>query len=330
MMIACSILMGKSLQPVELAIGTWKQLLSARTSYTRLDELLKEAPPRGVGMPLPAPAGNMTVEGVIAVPPGGQHAVVRGLSMAMNAGDVVGVIGPSASGKSTLARLLVGVWPAQAGKVRLDGADIFQWNKDELGPWIGYLPQDIELFEGTIAENIARFGKIDSEQVISAAQRAGVHDMILRFPQGYDTRLGLDGGMLSGGQKQRIGLARALYGDPSLIVLDEPNSNLDDVGENALVRAVMDLKARGKTVVLITHRTSIINAVDKLLVMREGEMVVYGPRDQVLAHLMQQQQQAQQAAQQAAQARQAPPAPVQPAQPQVAQNPAAPAEDAAE
>ena len=330
MMIACSILMGKALQPVELAIGTWKQLLSARTSYARLDDLLKEAPPRGAGMPLPPPAGNMTVEGVIAVPPGGQHAVVRGLTFAMSAGDVVGVIGPSASGKSTLARLLVGVWPTQAGKVRLDGADIFQWNKDQLGPWIGYLPQDIELFEGTIAENIARFGKVDSDQVISAAQRAGVHDMILRFPQGYDTRLGLDGGMLSGGQKQRIGLARALYGDPSLIVLDEPNSNLDDVGENALVRAVMDLKARGKTVVLITHRTSIINAVDKLLVMREGEMVVYGPRDQVLAHLMQQQQQAQQAAQQAAQARQAPPAPVQPAQPQVAQNPAAPAEDAAE
>ena len=298
-MIACSILMGKALQPVELAIGTWKQLLNVRTAYARLDELLTSHPARGAGMPLPPPKGQMTLEGVIAVPPGGQHPVLRGLSFSMNPGEVVGVIGPSASGKSTLARLLVGVWPAQAGKVRLDGADIFQWNKDDLGPWMGYLPQDIELFEGTVSENIARFGKVDSNQVIDAAIRAGVHDMILRFPQGYDTRLGADGGMLSGGQKQRIGLARAIYGNPSFIVLDEPNSNLDDVGEAALVRTVLDLKARGKTVVLITHRTSIINAVDKLLVLREGELAAYGPRDQVLAHLMQQQQQAQQQAQQA-------------------------------
>lgn len=335
MMIACSILMGKALQPVELAIGTWKQLLGVRTAYTRLDEMLKECPPRGAGMSLPAPAGQISVEGVIAVPPGGQHAVLRGLTFAVQPGDVVGVIGPSASGKSTLARLLVGVWPTQAGKVRLDGADIFQWNKDELGPWIGYLPQDIELFEGTIAENIARFGKIDSEQVIHAAQRAGVHDMILRFPQGYDTRLGLDGGMLSGGQKQRIGLARAIYGNPSVIVLDEPNSNLDDVGEAALVRTVQDLKARGKTVILITHRTSIINAVDKLLVVREGEMAAYGPRDQVLAHLMQAQQQAQaqaaaaqQQAQQQAAAQQAQTAQV--AAPQAPAVAATPAQDAAE
>lgn len=296
MMIAASILMGRALQPVEMAIGTWKQLISARAAYSRLEGLLKDHPVRGEGMPLPKPEGNILVENVVAGAPGGQVPILKGLSFAIQAGDVVGVVGPSASGKSTLARLLVGVWPAQAGKVRLDGADIFQWNKDELGPSIGYLPQDIELFEGTIAENIARFGDMDSNQVIDAAQRAGVHEMILRFPQGYDTRLGPDGGMLSGGQKQRIGLARTLYGNPSLIVLDEPNSNLDDVGEAALVGAIRDLKARGKTVILITHRTNIINAVEKLMVLRDGMMQLYGPRDQVLAALMQQAQQAQQAA----------------------------------
>lgn len=299
MMIACSILMGRALQPVELAIGTWKQLIGARAAYARLDELLTEHPPRGSSMSLPVPQGQVVVENVIAAPPGAQAPVLRGLGFAMNPGDVVGIVGPSASGKSTLARLLVGVWPAQSGKVRLDGADIFLWNKDELGPHIGYLPQDIELFEGTIAENIARFGEIDSGMVIAAAQLAGVHDMILRFPQGYDTRLGADGSLLSGGQKQRIGLARALYGEPAMIVLDEPNSNLDDMGEAALVRAVLGMKQRGKTVVLITHRTSIINAVDKLMVLRDGTMQMYGPRDQVLQALMQAQQPAVPAPQQA-------------------------------
>ncbi|TCW32975.1 type I secretion system permease/ATPase [Gulbenkiania mobilis] len=303
MMIACSILMGRALQPVEMAIGTWKQLISARAAYTRLEELLKDFPERGTGMSLPPPTGVVTVENAVAVPPGAQAPVLKGLSFSFNNGEIIGVVGPSASGKSTLARLLVGIWPTQAGKIRLDGADIFRWNKDELGPYIGYLPQDIELFEGTIAENIARFGEVDSEKVIQAAQRAGVHEMILRFPQGYDTRLGDGGNLLSGGQKQRIGLARAMYGDPSLIVLDEPNSNLDDVGEQALVRAIIDLKARGKTVVLITHRTSIISAVDKLMVLRDGLLQMYGPRDQVLAALAQANQQAALQQQQAQQAR---------------------------
>lgn len=300
MMIACSILMGRALQPVEMAIGTWKQLVSSRAAYGRLEELLNKHPARVAGMSLPKPQGHILSENLIATPPGGQTPVLRGLNFAITAGDVVGIIGPSASGKSTLARLMVGVWPAQAGKIRLDGADIFLWSKDELGPHIGYLPQDIELFEGTIAENIARFGNIDSNQVIDAATRAGVHEMILRFPQGYDTRLGEGGNLLSGGQKQRIGLARALYGDPSLIVLDEPNSNLDEMGEQALVRAVLDLKARGKTVILITHRTSILSVVDKLMVMQDGVLQLFGPRDQVLAALMQANQQAaqQQAAQQ--------------------------------
>jgi ATP-binding cassette subfamily C exporter for protease/lipase len=198
---------------------------------------------------------------------------------------VLVIVGPSASGKSTLARLLVGVWPAQAGKVRLDGADIFLWNKDELGPWVGYLPQDIELFEGTIAENIARFGDIDAEAVIKAATKAGMHEMILRFPKGYDTPIGESGSALSGGQRQRIALARALYGDPSLIVLDEPNSNLDDAGEQALVRAVMQAKQESRSVVLITHRTSIVGIADTLMVLRDGAVHMHGPRQQVLQAL---------------------------------------------
>jgi len=207
-------------------------------------------------------------------------------------------LGLPASGKSTLARLMVGVWPAQAGKIRLDGADVFTWNKDELGPWIGYLPQDIELFDGTIAENIARFGEINAEQVIDAARKAGMHEMILRFPKGYDTPIGESGSALSGGQRQRIALARALYGDPALLVLDEPNSNLDDVGEQALLKAVLQAKAEGRTVVLITHRTSIVGIADSLMVLREGTVHMHGPRQQVLqalqeAALKQQQVQAQ-------------------------------------
>lgn len=293
MMIATSILMGRALQPVELAIGTWKQLISARAAYQRLEELLETYPARGSQMSLPRPVGQIGVENVIAVPPGAPAAVLKGLTFAINPGEVVGVVGPSASGKSTLARVLVGIWPTQAGKVRLDGADVFQWNKDELGPHIGYLPQDIELFQGTIAENIARFGEIDSDKVIDAAKRAGVHDMILRLPQGYETMLGEGGGSLSGGQKQRIGLARAMYGNPAIIVLDEPNSNLDDIGEQALVRAIAGLKAAGTTVILITHRTSIINSVDKLLVLRDGTISFFGPRDQVLQALAQAAQQSQ-------------------------------------
>jgi ATP-binding cassette subfamily C exporter for protease/lipase len=303
MMIAGSILMGQATRPVEILISAWKQMVGVRAAYARLEEMLKQHPARFAGMSLPKPEGQLSAENVIVTPPGSQNAVLRGLSFTINPGDVVGIVGPSASGKSTLARLMVGIWPAQAGKMRLDGADVYQWNKDELGPHIGYLPQDIELFEGSIAENIARFGEIDSEKVIQAARRAGVHEMILRFPRGYDTKLGDGGSLLSGGQKQRIGLARAMYGDPSLIVLDEPNSNLDEHGEQALVRAVLDLKAHGKTVILITHRTSALSAVDKMMVLQDGMLQLYGPRDQVLAALMQatQQQAAAQAAQQAAQ-----------------------------
>lgn len=287
MMIVCSLLMGRALAPVEQSISAWKHMVSAREAYKRLDELLENAPARGDTLPLPAPKGHMLVEDLVAGAPGSQAPILRGVSFEVQAGEVVGVIGPSAAGKSSLARLLVGVWPPRAGSVRLDGADVYLWNKDELGPYMGYLPQDIELFDGTIAENIARFGVPNPELIIQAAQRAGVHEMILRLPNGYDTRLGSGGMSLSGGQKQRLGLARAMYGSPAVVVLDEPNSNLDDVGERALVQAITDLKARGTTVYLITHRMNILKVVDKLLVMREGTVAMFGPRQQVLTALQQ-------------------------------------------
>ena len=305
MMIAGSILMGKAMGPVQLLISVWRQFSATRSAYERLVLLLATNPPRVPGMELPPPEGVLTVENVTAAPPGASIPVIKGLNLAIVPGDVLGVIGPSGSGKSTLARLLVGVWPAVMGKVRLDGADVVQWNKDQLGPHLGYLPQDIELFEGTVSENIARFGVVIPEMVVEAAQRAGVHDLILQLPKGYDTILGDGGNGLSGGQKQRLGLARAMYGDPAVLVLDEPNSNLDDVGEQALVRAILELRQRKKTIVLITHRTSIISATSKLLLLRDGVAQLFGPTDQVLAHLAQQQQQLQQAQQQAQQAAQA-------------------------
>ncbi|MEE4461697.1 type I secretion system permease/ATPase [Azotobacter chroococcum] len=287
MMIACSILSGRALAPVEQVIATWKQLLSSRAAWKRLSALLQEFPARPPAMSLPRPSGRLSVEGAFACAPGSSLPILRGVTFGLAPGEALGVIGPSASGKSTLARLLAGIWPVQAGKVRLDGADVFQWNKEELGPWLGYLPQDVELFEGSIAENIARFGPLDGDAVIQAARQAGVHDMILRLPQGYDTQLSTDGGSLSGGQKQRVALARALYGDPALIVLDEPNSSLDDVGEMALIHALSDLKRRSKTLVLISHRPTVLNIVDKLLVLREGTVHMFGSRDEVLAALRQ-------------------------------------------
>jgi ATP-binding cassette subfamily C exporter for protease/lipase len=223
------------------------------------------------------------VENAATAAPGSKALILKSVNFRIKAGEVVAVIGPSASGKSTLARLLVGVWPALAGAVRLDGADIFQWSKDELGPYLGYLPQDIELFDGTVAENISRFGEIDSQQVLAAAQAAGVHELILLLANGYDTRLGDAGSALSGGQKQRIGLARALYGDPALIVLDEPNSNLDDQGEAALAETIRRLKAKQRTVVIITHRMTTLTVADSILVMHEGTVKAHGPRDQILA-----------------------------------------------
>ncbi|HQS31521.1 MAG: type I secretion system permease/ATPase [Polaromonas sp. 39-63-203] len=285
MMVVSSILMGRTLNPVEQLIGVWKSWASTRTAYARLVELLDANPPRKTGMSLPRPKGFVALQAVSAAPPGLPIAVIRNLSFSIAPGDVLGVIGPSGSGKSTLARLLVGVWPASVGKVRLDGADLYQWNKDELGPSIGYLPQDIELFAGTVSENIARFGELDPDKVVAAAKLTGVHEMILQLRQGYDTPLGDGGTGLSGGQKQRIALARALYDDPSLLVLDEPNSNLDEVGEQALAAAIAAFHERGKTVVLVSHRASALAVTNKLLLLHDGAAQMFGPTAQVLAEL---------------------------------------------
>jgi len=285
MMIAASVLIGRATAPVEQMIGIWRQWRGVTSSYDRLNLLLDSNPVRPVGMSLPAPKGILDIEGVRAAPPGTQFLVLKGVSFSLQVGDILGVIGPSGSGKSTLARLLVGVWPALSGSVRLDGADVYQWNKDELGSSIGYLPQDIELFSGTIAENIARFGEIDSQKIVKAAQMSGVHELILKMPNGYDTKIGDAGQGLSGGQKQRIGLARALYGDPSFIVLDEPNSNLDDTGEQALGQAILELRRQKKTVVVISHRHPIVKVTNKLLVMNDGTVGAFGPTEQVIAEI---------------------------------------------
>ncbi len=289
LMIAGSILLGRALAPIDMIIGSWKGFTSARSQYTRLNEILDKQLAEPERMSLPSPKGEVRVENLIISAPGSKAPIIRNVSFAAAAGSIVGVIGPSASGKSTLARALLGVWAPQHGVVRLDGADVNAWDKRELGPHVGYLPQDIELFEGTVGDNIARFGDIDAAKVVEAARIAGVHEMILQLTDGYDTVIGGDGVNLSGGQRQRIGLARALYGDPRLIVLDEPNSNLDEVGERALAAALRVLKARGATVFVITHRTSILDQLDRLLVLRDGAIALYGPRELVIAELNKQQ-----------------------------------------
>ncbi len=265
----------------------WKSWSSTRIAYERLRDLLADHPPREAAMPLPAPTGRLSLQEVSAEPPCGGEPVLHQISLELAAGEVLGIIGPSGSGKSTLARLLVGVWPASQGHVRLDGADVHQWDRSELGPHLGYLPQDIELFAGTVGENIARFGPVDADKVIEAARMAGVHDMVLHLPKGYDTLLGDGGAGLSGGQKQRLGLARALYGNPALVVLDEPNSNLDDAGEAALSKAIQELRERGRTVVVISHRTSALSVTTRLLLLKDGKVARFGPTSEVLDDLAQ-------------------------------------------
>jgi ATP-binding cassette subfamily C protein EexD len=287
LMIAGSILLGRALAPIDMMIGTWKGFVNARGQYRRLKELLQKIPADSEKMSLPAPLGNIRFEEAHVVPPGAKVSVLKGISLIIESGDLLGIVGPSGAGKSTFARALLGIWPTASGKIRLDGAEVSSWNRDELGPYIGYLPQDIELFEGTISENIARFGDINPEQVVAAAKMADVHELILQLADGYDTAISPGGGSLSGGQRQRIGLARALYGNPVLVVLDEPNSNLDELGELALAAALERLKQTQTTVILITHRQSVLAKVDKLLVLANGQVAVYGPRDQVIAHLQQ-------------------------------------------
>lgn len=285
--IAGSILAARALAPLELAIAQWRSLVAARQSWRRLGNALALLPEDAETMPLPPPAASLSVEAASIAPPNASSLAVRDVSFVLQAGQGLGIVGPSASGKSSLARALVGVWRPAAGSVRLDGARLDQWSPEALGRHLGYLPQDVELFAGTIAENIARLEPApDPDKVIAAARAAGVHEMILALPAGYETEIGEGGAALSGGQRQRIGLARALYGDPFLVVLDEPNSGLDHDGEQALTRAILGVRARGGIVVVIAHRPSALAGVDHVLVLRAGQKVNFGPRDAVLRDLM--------------------------------------------
>lgn len=281
-MFASSILMSRSLLPMEQLVGNWRSFINARTAYQRLQNLLIEYQGEA-GMSLPKPKGAVAVERIIVMPPGQNTPVLRGVTFKLAPGESLGVIGPSGAGKSTLARMLVGIWAAQDGQVRLDGANVYDWNAEQLGEHIGYLPQDVELFDGTVAENIARFTEAESETIIEAAKRAGVHDLILRLPQGYDSSIEEGGRVLSAGQRQRIALARALFGDPCLVVLDEPNSNLDSEGEQALQRAIAGLKKRGTTLVIIAHRPATLAHVDRILALRNGSIEMLDERDKVQA-----------------------------------------------
>ena len=284
-MVAASILLGRTLAPVDLAIATWRGFISAREAYTRLNELLDSHPEQRETVSLPAPKGELKVENLVVAAPGSRTPILKGLKFSMPPGNIVAVVGPSASGKSTLARALVGVWAPLNGAVRLDGADVHTWNKAELGAYIGYLPQDVELFEGTVAENIARFGALDSARIVAAAQKAGVHELVLQLPDGYETPIGEGGAVLSGGQRQRIALARALYGEPALLVLDEPNANLDDAGDAALMTALLAAKEDKRTVFVMTHRLNILRIADAIMILADGGIQGFGPPEKVLKAL---------------------------------------------
>jgi PrtD family type I secretion system ABC transporter len=286
--IAASILMGRALAPVEQMIGGWKGLVQARQSYRRLLGFLALPRIRPPGMALPEPTGRMAAERVTFGFPGQPVAIIKGVSFNLNPGESLAVIGPSAAGKTTLIRLLIGTLQPSAGTVRLDGADVFTWMREDFGRYVGYLPQDVELFDGTVMRNISRMAEADPELVFEAARLAGCHDMILRLPQGYDTEIGDGGQHLSGGQRQLIGLARAMFGNPKLVVLDEPNSNLDGDAEQALIRGLEALKAKGCTVILVSHRPTLVQGVDKVLLMRDGAVEAFGPRAEVLKRLVQQ------------------------------------------
>lgn len=284
-MIAANILMSRALAPIDQLVTAWRSFAACKAAFERLEQLLRDHPERDPALSQAAPSGDITLRGVVASAEGRAAPILKNISFAVPAGSVVAIVGPSGSGKSTLARVMTGIWPGTRGEVLLDGRPLQRWSRTELGPHLGYLPQDVELFDGSIAENIARLGEVDSAKVIAAARCAGMHEMILRFPKGYNTPIGEAGGLLSGGQRQRIGLARAVYGEPALIVLDEPNANLDDAGEAALLRTVRELKTKGKTVFLITHRPGAIAVADRLMILRDGELVADGPKEAVLAAL---------------------------------------------
>lgn len=281
-MIAANFLMGRATQPLDALVSNWRSALSARDAFLRLEALLEGFPSGERSSHTAKPIGHLRVQELQALAEGREEPILKGVTVDFPLGAVIGIIGPSGSGKSTFARCLLGIWPQVKGRVELDGELLDNWDREDLGRHVGYLPQDVELFEGSIAENIARFGKLDSQLVIEACKRAGVHDMILRLPKGYDTPMGRGGGYLSGGQRQRIGLARALYGDPQVVVLDEPNANLDEAGELALMRAVDDMRARGRSVFLITHRKNVVGLTDFLMVLRNGTLLCFGPRQEVM------------------------------------------------
>ena len=285
MMIVASTLGGKVLVPLAQLVAQWRLVVNARDAYQRLENLLSFFPPKSESMLLPPPQGVLTVEAVVAGAPNSTVPIIKGVSFVMQPGECLMLLGPSASGKTTLARLIMGLWPAFSGKVRLDGADVYNWNKEELGPYLGYLPQTVELFDGTLAENVARFGRVNMDEVQRVIAEVGLSDMVKELPEGLSTRIGEEGSVLSGGQRQRVALARAIYSKPKLIVLDEPNSNLDEAGEKALLETLAHLKAQGASVLVITHRTSILPQADKLLMLREGQVVMFGPRDEVLQAL---------------------------------------------
>ncbi|MBK9235034.1 MAG: type I secretion system permease/ATPase [Rhodoferax sp.] len=297
MMIIASVLGGRVLAPLVQIVSQWQSVVNVRDAWGRLDQLLTGLPVRAPSMALPPPHGGLAVEGVVAVAPATQVPILKGVAFALQPGEVLAVVGPSASGKTTLARLLVGLWPASSGKVRLDGVDVYSWDKGELGPHVGYLPQGVELFDGTLAENIARFGTVDKAKVEAAARAVGLHEMIVALPKGYDSPVGREGAMLSGGARQRVGLARAIYDDPVFVVLDEPNSSLDEAGDAALASAIMQLKSRGTTFVIMTHRTSVLAVADKMLILHEGQNRAFGPKDEVLAALAKANAQANQSSQ---------------------------------
>jgi PrtD family type I secretion system ABC transporter len=284
--VASSIILGRALAPIEQAVGGWQQFLNARRSYERLSQLLGNLPPAAAKTALPKPQGEVVVEGLAIVMPGSEKPLLQGINFRLAPGKGLGIIGPTGAGKSTLARALVGLVPAQHGSIRLDGATAEQRDGDELGRLIGYLPQDVQIFDGTVAENIGRFSSgEDSMKVVQAAKLARIHEFILRLPKGYDTPLGNGGARLSAGQRQRLALARALYGDPVFLVLDEPNSNLDSEGEAALDGAIRGALARGASVIIVTHRPSALQAVESVIVLAGGTMAMAGPRDEILAKL---------------------------------------------
>jgi PrtD family type I secretion system ABC transporter len=285
-MVAASIIMSRALAPVELIVGQWKSFRAARAAWERIVELLNILPAKQPRMRLPEPQGHLAVQSITVVPPGSNRAVLQGVSFAVEAGTTLGVIGPSAAGKSSLARALVGIWAPVGGAIRVDGAELSHWDNEQLGRRLGYLPQDVELFAGSVAENIARFEEIDEKLVISAAHMAGVHGLIQSMPNGYNTQIGEGGQSLSGGQRQRIALARALYRMPAIVLLDEPNASLDSEGEAALLGALQSLKKAKRTVILITHKTNILAMMDKILVLGQGQVQAFGDREEIFAKLL--------------------------------------------